>query len=99
MSRPEIEFVAKLVERYAAVTVPLEVRDAVRLEVETVGNSITIWECRIAVGTTVWADGDHAFQRERLGSVASRRSATVRLGRGSLGGINSRAPGPGADRR
>lgn len=46
MSRPEVEFAAKLVERYAAAKVPPEVRDAVRLEVETVSNSITIWECR-----------------------------------------------------
>lgn len=46
VSRPEVEFAAKLVERYAAGKVPPEVQDAIRLEVETVGNSITIWECR-----------------------------------------------------
>ena len=44
--RPQVEFAAKLVERYAAAKVPPDVQDAVRLEVETVGNSITIWECR-----------------------------------------------------
>jgi hypothetical protein len=46
VSRPEVEFAATLVERYAASKVPPEARDAVRLEVETAGNSITIWECR-----------------------------------------------------
>jgi len=46
VSRPEVEFAAKLVERYAAAMVPPEVQDEIRLEVETVGNSITIWECR-----------------------------------------------------
>ena len=46
MSRPEVEFAVKLVERYAAAKVPTEVQDQVRLEVETAGNSITIWECR-----------------------------------------------------
>lgn len=46
MSRPEVEFAAKLVERYAAAKVPAEVQDQVRLEVETVGTSITIWEWR-----------------------------------------------------
>jgi hypothetical protein len=46
VSRPEVEFAARLVERYAAAKVPAEVQDQVRLEVETVGSSITIWECR-----------------------------------------------------
>jgi hypothetical protein len=46
VSRPEVEFAAKLVERYAAAKASPEVQDAVRLEVETVDNSITIWECR-----------------------------------------------------
>lgn len=44
--RPEVEFAAKLVERYAAAKVPTEMQDQVRLEVETAGNAITIWECR-----------------------------------------------------
>lgn len=46
MSRPEVEFAAKLVERYAAAKVPAEVQDQVRLEVGAAGNSITIWERR-----------------------------------------------------
>ena len=47
MSRPEVEFAAKLVERYAAGKVAAEVQKEVRLGVETVANSITIWECRL----------------------------------------------------
>jgi hypothetical protein len=46
VSLPEIESAARVVERYAAAKVPPGEQDAVRLEVETVGNSITIWECR-----------------------------------------------------
>ena len=46
MLRPEVEFAAKLVKQNAAAKVPVELQDQVRLEVETVGNSITIWECR-----------------------------------------------------
>jgi hypothetical protein len=46
VSRSEVEFAAKLVERYTAAKVPAEVQDQVRLEVETAGNAITIWECR-----------------------------------------------------
>ena len=44
--RPEVEYAAKLVERYAAGKVPAHVQDRIRLDVDTVGNSITIWECR-----------------------------------------------------
>lgn len=44
--RPEVEFAAKLVERYAATRIPPDMQDEIRLEVETVANSITIWECR-----------------------------------------------------
>ena len=44
MSRPEVEFAASVVERYAAAKVTPEVQDDARLEVETVASSITIWE-------------------------------------------------------
>jgi hypothetical protein len=46
VTRSEVEIAAKVVERYAAAKVPPEVQDAAKLEVETEGNSITIWECR-----------------------------------------------------
>jgi len=46
VSRPEVEYAVRLVERYAAGKVPPSVQDKIRIEVETAGSSVTIWECR-----------------------------------------------------
>jgi hypothetical protein len=68
VSRPEVEFAAKLVERYAAGKVPPEVHDQIRLEVETVDNSITIWECR-----PPWRP-EHGADWTRMGTARFRYS-------------------------
>ncbi|MGH3430906.1 MAG: DUF3024 domain-containing protein [Mycobacteriales bacterium] len=72
MSRPEVEFAAKLVERYAAARVPPEVLGAVRLEVETAGNSITIWECRPPWGL------ERGLEWTRMGIARFRYSPSER---------------------
>ena len=72
MSRPEVEFAARLVERYAAAKVPPDARDAVRLDVETVGDSITIWECR-----PPWSE--HGPEWTRMGIARFRYSPSDKL--------------------
>ncbi len=46
MSRDEVSFAAKVVERWAADEVPQRLQNQIRIEVETKGSTITIWECR-----------------------------------------------------
>ncbi|HZO96245.1 MAG TPA: DUF3024 domain-containing protein [Gaiellaceae bacterium] len=72
MSRPEVEFAAKLVERYAAAKVPPEVEGELRLEVETAGNSVTIWERR-----PPWRPGDGP-EWTRIGIARFRYSPSER---------------------
>jgi len=70
--RPEVEFAARLVERFAACKVPVEVQHLVRLEVEAVGNAITIWECR-----PPWRE-EYGLEWTRMGIARFRYSPSGR---------------------